>query len=86
MKYVKKPIEIQAFRLGFDQYPQWFVDAFEKNQIAVSPSIDGLRVRIPTREGYTIADRGDYIVQGVKGEIYPCKSDIFEETYESVKE
>lgn len=29
-----------------------------------------------------VAKDGDYIIKGVKGEIYPCKADIFEETYE----
>lgn len=31
-----------------------------------------------------IADQGDYIIQGVKGEFYPCKPDIFKATYEEV--
>ena len=41
-------------------------------------------IRIQTLEGLMIADNGDYIIRGVKGEIYPCKSDIFEMTYEAV--
>lgn len=28
----------------------------------------------------------DYVIKGVKGELYPCKPDIFEETYEQVDE
>jgi hypothetical protein len=32
------------------------------------------------------ADRGDYIIKGVKNELYPCKPDIFEMTYEEVKD
>lgn len=39
---------------------------------------------IPTLEGDHIADFDDYIIKGVKGEFYPCKPDIFEETYEKV--
>lgn len=31
------------------------------------------------------AEKGDYIIKGVKGEVYPCKPDIFEATYEPVE-
>lgn len=40
-------------------------------------------IMISTREGAMMADPGDYIIRGVKGEYYPCKPDIFELTYES---
>lgn len=39
---------------------------------------------IPTLEGTMTADPGDWIIKGIKGEIYPCKPDIFEATYEAV--
>ncbi|MFA6679936.1 MAG: hypothetical protein WCR96_05540 [Candidatus Methanomethylophilaceae archaeon] len=39
---------------------------------------------IPTLEGVMQAYKGDYIIQGVKGELYPCKPDIFKATYEKV--
>lgn len=41
---------------------------------------------IHTLEGDMKADAGDYIITGVKGEQYPCKPDIFEQTYEPVEE
>lgn len=41
---------------------------------------------IKTLEGNNIANRGDYIIQGVHGELYPCKPDIFEEIYDRVEE
>lgn len=41
---------------------------------------------IETLEGTHIANIGDYIVKGLKGEFYPCKPDIFEMTYEKVEE
>jgi hypothetical protein len=41
---------------------------------------------IPTLEGLMQAKPGDYIIKGVKGEIYPCKPDIFELTYEPVND
>nr|DAG59494.1 MAG TPA: PGDYG protein [Caudoviricetes sp.] len=91
MKYVKKPVVIEAFQLddnGFN-IEYWFWDAARKNDIV----IHGLSERfycspiwceIKTPEGTMRANTGDYIIKGVKGEIYPCKADIFEETYEAV--
>jgi len=42
-------------------------------------------MQIDTLEGVMTANKGDYIIQGVQGEIYPCKPDIFEMTYEIVE-
>ena len=39
---------------------------------------------IPTLEGVMTASPGDWIIRGVKGELYPCKPDIFDATYEPV--
>lgn len=39
-------------------------------------------IEIPTLEGVMKAQYGDYIIKGVRGEFYPCKPDIFHETYE----
>lgn len=39
-------------------------------------------LQIPTLEGLMLGVEGDWIIRGVKGELYPCKSDIFEATYE----
>lgn len=41
---------------------------------------------IATLEGRMIANLGDYIIKGVRGEFYPCKPDIFEATYDTVVE
>ncbi len=41
---------------------------------------------IGTLEGEHLISWGDWIIQGVKGEIYPCKPDIFEMTYEPVED
>jgi len=41
---------------------------------------------IHTLEGTMTANIGDYIIKGVNGELYPCKPDIFEKTYEKVQE
>ena len=39
---------------------------------------------IDTLEGTLVGKKGDYLVMGVKGELYPVKKDIFEQTYEPV--
>lgn len=87
MKYRKKPVVIEAFQWTADKYqtedPQWIVDAIEKGEVwfnSISPC--NLNMEIKTLEGNHIANIGDYIIKGVKGEIYPCKPDIFEMTYE----
>ncbi len=43
-----------------------------------------IELTIPTLEGDMVARHGDWIIKGVKGEVYPCKPDIFAETYEPV--
>lgn len=45
-----------------------------------------LGLLIPTLEGVMIATEGDFIIRGVQGELYPCKPDIFEQTYELVSD
>lgn len=44
----------------------------------------GAAIRITTSEGVMTASPGDFIIQGVKGEFYPCKPDIFVATYEAL--
>ena len=41
-------------------------------------------MKIPTLEGLMVAREGDWVIRGVKGELYPCKPDIFEATYDQV--
>lgn len=43
------------------------------------------KLEIPTLEGVMTANIGDWIIKGVSGEVYPCKPDIFEMTYEKVE-
>ena len=93
MKYRKKPVEIEAFkfdgdlvdRVGCCYVPAWAHEALEDGALFFD-SIDGdsppCELFIKTLEGVHHASVGDYIIRGVKGEIYPCKPDIFEMTYE----
>ncbi len=90
----KKPIVIEAVKLEqrFD-WPDWFHDAVSRNDIithGLGKLFDGffgvgeVYCEIKTLEGVMRANEGDWIIKGVKGEIYPCKEDIFAATYELV--
>ena len=88
-KFRKKPVVIEAFRLGLDPIPDWFMDRVSANTIVLHGGDpcdrDSLRsAHIHTLEGVMVADRGDFVVRGVKGEVYPVKPDIFEITYDPV--
>lgn len=90
-KYRKKPVVIEAFEWtgGPDQTedPVWACDAIRDGKIFFEDSgTPDVKLKIHTLEGVMTADLGDYIIQGIKGEIYPCKPDIFEATYEKVNE
>ena len=82
MKYRKKPVVIDAFRLGIDYIPDWFMDKVTTDEIIL---LSGGRAHINTLEGIMQAEKGDFIIKGVHGECYPCKPDIFEKTYEAVE-
>lgn len=81
MKYRKKPIVIDAFRWTFDIVPDWWK---ELKGVTVIPNTGS--ALIPTLEGIMKAEVGDYIIRGVQGEVYPCKPDIFAQTYELVSD
>lgn len=76
-KFRKKPIVIEAWQVGsFEPRPDWLID---------HPNVYGpgdLYLEIKTLEGTMRADRGDWVIRGVQGELYPCKPDIFAATYE----
>lgn len=89
-KYRKKPVVVEAFRWTGDRYqiddPEWVVNAIESGYIVIVKKAEDFnpRLKIITIEGTMEAEPGDYIIRGVNGEIYPCKPDIFEKTYEEV--
>ena len=49
-------------------------------------SAPSVSMEIKTLEGNHKCSIGDYIIKGVQGEFYPCKPDIFKQTYEQVEE
>jgi hypothetical protein len=88
MKYVKKPLIVEAFQFGHDEMPSWFRDVVSQGRVTLEgiPEHRGSWCRIKTLEGEMVGFNGEWIIQGIKGEIYPCKADIFEATYEPLVE
>lgn len=92
MKYRKKPIEIEAIQwdgtaAGATPVINWILADGGTARYHSPNGIDYTsthEIVIDTLEGKTWAKRGDYIIRGVQGEFYPCKPDIFEQTYEAV--
>lgn len=85
MRYRKKPVVIEAIEFkGFDNIEE--VQEFMRGNVRIHfpPECD-IVLLIETLEGVMFANVGDYIIKGVKGEYYPCKAEIFHETYEEVK-
>lgn len=85
MKYRKKPVIIDAVQWNPDKplgdYPEWLAQEIQSTAI---PVLMGLRIF--TLEGGMTANPGDWIIRGIKGELYPCKDEIFRSTYEPVEE
>ena len=81
-KYRKKPVVIEAYCPYKGKMPEWFESALCNRGIRerVSGGFD-----IDTLEGTMRASVGDYIIKGISGELYPCKPDIFEKTYDAVE-
>lgn len=98
-KYRKKPVEIEAVTVEeanqilhainndlVCEAPIWLIKALapaENEQPSVVP-VSNNGFMIATTEGLMRASPGDYIIKWVKGEIYPCKPDIFQMTYDKV--
>lgn len=83
-KFRKKPIVIEA--VLFDGSENSIIEILDlKDGDTKSLRVDAGRILIHTLEGVMEANKGDYVIKGVKGEIYPCKPDIFEQTYERVE-
>jgi len=101
VKFRTKPVVIEAFqmtkerRLDNSEWPHWLHEAWQKPVTELGSffcSADGCLenethtpVFIQSLEGTMNVDWGDWIIQGIKGELYLCKPDIFEATYEEVE-
>jgi hypothetical protein len=87
-RYRKKPVVIEAMRWpGHEGEPfdSWLTKEDHRvvEVVPIDDFDDGLL--IPTLEGEMLAKPGDWVIRGVQGELYPCKPDIFWQTYEAVE-
>lgn len=87
MKFRKKPVVIEAFPFVQPMdgdMPDWLRAAFREGTVWYQGGADPY-LTIRTLEGEHRASLGDMIIRGVKGELYPCKPDIFAATYDPVE-
>ncbi len=89
-QYRKKPVVINAWPVSdilnlaknhWATLPNEFIVAYEKGDFVLTPE----SIHVKTLEGVHITGKDDMLIQGVKGEFYGCKMDIFEATYEAVE-
>ena len=94
MKYRKKPVVIEAFEMTpsfwtnqATEYPIWAVLAVSKGTLVLEDGVTVVKTLEDGKDGKAkhVADWGDYLIQGVQGELYFCKPDIFHMTYEAVE-
>lgn len=77
MKYKKRPLVVDAIRFNGANHAE--IEKFcAPHKIGMSLST----LSIPSNHGSVIAEAGDWIIKGLGGEVYPCKADIFQQTYE----
>jgi len=89
MKYIKRPVAIEAFQMTKERrwdnqdWPDWLNIAWQKDpsEGAVWCENGGEQLYCGTLEGVHTITFDDFIIKGVSGEIYPCKPDIFKNTY-----
>lgn len=93
MKYRKKPVVIEAFRMTKErrwdnsEWPEWLNEAWQ-----IGPRTGGMwpndydtvggSLLLGTREGTHLVKWGEWIIRGVAGELYNCNPEIFAQTYE----
>ena len=92
MKVRKKPVVVEAFQLNERGLvgEVWFWDAVSEHKVITHDfgkfHHNPAWCEIKTLEGTMIARAGDYIIRGLRGELYPCKPDIFKKTYEVLED
>ena len=88
-KFRKKPVVIEAILFdgkNINEVLTWVGNSAERELIGHQKfgNVHSGNLIIHTLEGNHTANIGDWIIKGIKGEFYPCKPDIFEQTYEEV--
>ena len=86
MKFRKKPVDIEAVQLtpeSAEGILSWITECLGEAKAYVHPNGE-VDILIWTLEGEMRATQKDWIIRGIQGEFYPCKPDIFAESYELV--
>ncbi len=89
MKFRKKPLEIEAIQYtgeNSQEIIEFSTRFSSKRHVEEMTDAKGKYLMIKTLEGYMSAPINDWIIKGIKGEFYPCKPDIFDQTYEPVED
>lgn len=84
MKVRKKPVEVEAMHF-VNETKDIVFNWINCNKTADFDEYKQPILKIQTLEGIMTARFGDYIIKGVNGEFYPCKSDVFEKTYDIIE-
>ena len=98
MRVRKKPVEVEAVQLTWSTWNEMCDFAgvgklsdgkpegcyIDEDGNGTDSATSELGLRIPTKEGLMLTREGDWVIRGVAGELYPCKPDIFDRTYERV--
>ena len=88
-QYRKKQVVIEAMKVREllstvstreGDWPRWASESFDSGTIRLGHH----SVEIETLEGTMVGNAGDWVIRGIKGELYPCKPDIFAATYEAI--
>lgn len=84
--YVKKPVRVRAHRVHDPHdrsgWPEWLLSAWGKGPVCGGVWVAYGELMVGTLEGALAASPDDWIIKGVKGEICPCKPDVFDMTYQ----
>ncbi len=84
-KYIKRPVSVEAIQYT-DNNLYEVLNFLGKENYSLEHVKNGVvDIMIYTLEGDHRCNKGDYIIKGIKGEFYPCKSDIFRKTYNEEK-
>jgi len=85
-KYRKKPVVVEALQVVYGKTEVSEVEKFlGDSNVRYLDQETGME-HIRTLEGDMLISDGDYVIKGIQGEFYPCKPDIFKETYDLVAE
>ena len=96
MKYKKRAVVVEAYqitkksRICYADWPEWLSEAWGKSAHetgSVYPSTnydEDCRLYVKTLEGEYLIEWQAYLIKGIEGELYPCRGDIFEKTYDKV--